>query len=487
MDNARKELAKETSEKERITKSQKESNLSTKKENEELKTKLKTAETSLTSSQTELTGASKRMENLTKMLRKYKQIVAELKAENQKAIDNELETKKELAREKLNVKKLTEQQDIQAKNAENKNQGSEENESEPQVSSSKKDKEDSTKASTAKTATTDESHGVKPDVSVENKALDESNAEKVDEPIVPKGGFNFAPSKPLTLENPPVHSRNASSASLAGDSEEKQDTLPSENPTSVTKPIDQSTKEENLRAKLMKRKRELEAELKKKTEDEKANSEPLVKRLDTGDKNVEKDIQPTSMETASISDAKNTSGDNKQKAETKNLSIDKSQIDVEKKAIDPPSSVKDQNIMKEDNDTTTNLQPIVATGTTVSNSTGTTINSNPTKSETFLNLQPPGKGNTPTFVFGKSSNIQLPIPTAKSSPGPPAMGVFGKNPFTSQAAGNEKNEISKKRPLLAEEEDHQTKLLRTDETNLKDTVQPVNTENESAEEGEVKD
>merc|ERR1712232_1546380 len=152
---------------------------------------------------------------------------------------------------------------------------------------------------------------------------------------------------------------------------------------------------------------------------------------------------------------------------------DKSEIDAEKKAIDPPSSVKDQNSLKEDNDSTTNLQPIIATGTTASNSTGISINTNPTKSETFLNLQPPGKGNTPTFVFGKSSNIQLPIPTAKSSPGPPAMGVFGKNPFTSHTTGNEKNESSKKRPLLAEEEDHQLKLLRTDETKLKDTVQPV--------------
>ena len=505
MDNARKELAKETSEKERIAKSQKENNLSTKKEYEELKIKLKTAETSLTSSQTELTGANKRMENLTKMLRKYKQIVSDLKTENQKAIDNELETKKELAKEKLNVKKLTEQQEIQAKNAENKNktQGSEEKESEAQVSSSKTDKDESTKTSSAKIATNDESHGAKPDVSVENKALDEINTEKVDVPVVPKGGFNFAPSKPskvslnpiseskmsnsLAVENPPVQSRNTSSASLAGASEEKQDTPPSENSTSVTKTTDQSTKEENLRAKLMKRKRELEAELKKKTEDEKANSEPLVKRLDTGDKIVEKDVQHSSHEIASSSDVKNTASDDKQNIETKTPSIEKRKIDLEKKAVDPPSGVKDQKSMKEDNDSTTNSQPIIAAGTTASISTGPVINSNTTKSETFLNLQPPGKGNTPMFVFGKSSNIQLPIPTAKSSPGPPAMGVFGKNPFTSQAASNDKNEISKKRPLLAEEEDHQSKLLRTDEMNLKDTAQPVNTENDTAEEGEVKD
>lgn len=499
----KKELAKETSEKESIARSINEKCSTLKKECDELKIKLEKTESSLKSSQTELSGSTRRMDNLTKMLRKYKQIVSDLKTENQNLIDNEQEAQKALAKEKRTVKILTDKNDLQTKQngVDNRNQGVAANEADTQIVSTKKDTEDQTNKESANQVTgkNDGSANAASNVMVESaRPENETLTEKVDLPAVPSGGFNFAPSKsvekrPMNISeqnnvakqeniSPETLSKNSSVANSTTSAEEGRDSTAAEVPVTTEKTSDQLVKEENLRAKLMKRKRQLDAIMKKKAEEKEINAQQQAKRIDLGEKTNGKD-STTSTTDKSISDTKAVIPEDNQQSVEKAKIDETNQIKIENNSI---TSTSQTNEPSENSESKTKIEKTTIESSETAKLLGSKVGdmSQP-KSETFLNLQPPGKGSIAPFVFGKSSNIQLPIPTAKVSQSP-TMGVFAKIPFSNSNVESD-SEQNKKRPLFSEEEKVSSKVARTEETKLDDKGLDKSKDSDVAEDGEIID
>jgi len=495
----KKTLDKMLSEKDNMLKSNEKTSGAYKKELQELKTSKKSLESQLKNKNTEFEQQKGRVENLTKMLRNNKKIYTETQQKMQDAIQKEQDLKKQLAKEKEVNKSLQKVRDDKTERKEDQNDTSKNQKKSvapvtiPQSSGMKSSKTSTPVAESEKTTTTKTSE-TETSTTVKKKLPAKNTTNQTQVPSIPGDGFKFAPS-PVNDENPKsvakndavplTRNTNVKGKSIVTTVDKKEATQPETKGTmsttgkdcnastnnqadtdmsntggaqikesgsksnlhttmdttpSTSKTPDPSTtnekKENNLREKIMKKKRQLE-EMKGKS----GVPMPPAKR-------IEATSAPSSTTEAQKSEVSPIPGETEGTAKAKQplLGTNTAESKVLNERSSSNSSMVDSTPTKEvpskdDGLNTTGKSEEgdnLKTSMPASNTPGQTNKS----SGAFLDhLKPPGTGLSSPLVFGSSSNIQLPTPSKNPTD------TLSNNPFNAFEQGKVQTNIAEAAPF----------------------------------------